>query len=287
MALVITDRAKSLDFPIDSESLIADRSGGQVVGLGKASVQKILKRHGITRVLANEGGRTSRGSMNNMRAYVALLNGMAVDGVLDLDDIENFWIEKVKLFFSAKPFKLKVDLSQGLRAVVRHVLLQAAERQKASTGTHHSGAVMQNLVGAKLDCALGLELLIEHHSFSTSDQQTSRAGDFLIADTAIHVTTSPSEGLILRCRENIEGGLHPIIITGQNSALAAEALATNAGLENRVDIFEVEQFIALNIYELGKFAASGNRAAISQIVKRYNEIIELVETDPSLRIEQA
>ena len=35
--------------------------GGQVFGLGKSAVQSILHRHDITRVLASEGGRTSRG----------------------------------------------------------------------------------------------------------------------------------------------------------------------------------------------------------------------------------
>ena len=50
-------------------------------------------------------------------------------------------------------------------------------------------------------------------------------------------------------------------------------------------MFEVEQFIALNLYELGKFGAEGRRVAVSDFVTRYNEIIEDVETDPSLKIE--
>ena len=50
-------------------------------------------------------------------------------------------------------------------------------------------------------------------------------------------------------------------------------------------MFEVEQFIALNLYELGKFGAEGRRIAVSDFVTRYNEIIEDVETDPSLEIE--
>ena len=53
----------------------------------------------------------------------------------------------------------------------------------------------------------------------------------------------------------------------------------------RIDVFEVEQFIALNLYELGKFAAEGRRVAVGDVVTRYNEIVEEVETDPSLKIE--
>ncbi len=57
----------------------------------------------------------------------------------------------------------------------------------------------------------------------------------------------------------------------------------NAGLADRIDVFEVEQFIALNLYQLGKFGADGRRLAVSDFVTRYNEIIDDVETDPSLK----
>ena len=97
VSLVVTENAKSLDFPIDPEKFLAP-SGGQVQGLGKAAVQTILSRHGIKKTLASEGGRTSRGSINNMRLYVALLNQLHKDNSLDFEIIEKFWIEKVRAF---------------------------------------------------------------------------------------------------------------------------------------------------------------------------------------------
>jgi len=223
--------------------------------------------------------------MNNMRAYVSILNQCHQEGLLDIEEVERFWIERVKLFFAGKPFKLRVDPSQGLKMVVRLVLAQAKERQKESTGTNFAGAVMQHLVGAKLECVLP-EIKLEHHSFSTSDEQTSRAGDFLVGDTAIHVTTAPNDGMLSRCRENIEVGLRPVVITTQKGIAAVDQLAENIGLSNRVDVFEIEQFIALNIYELGKFLASGQRNAVNDIIAKYNEIVETVETDPSLGIKK-
>jgi hypothetical protein len=48
------------------------------------------------------------------------------------------------------------------------------------------------MVGAKLDCALGLGKF-EHNSYSTSDQQSGRSGDFFLGDVAIHVTTAPAK----------------------------------------------------------------------------------------------
>jgi hypothetical protein len=283
VALVITQHASKMGLPLDANCLLTD-AGGQVLGLGRASVQAILKRHGITRVLAAEGGRTSRGSIGNMREYVAFLNDLAKAGSVDLKAVELFWIERVHEFFAGKPFKIRLDSSRSLRTLVRDVIVQAEERQRNSPGMQYAGAILQHLVGAKLDCALGRDVF-NHNSFSTADAQSGRAGDFLIGDVALHVTTSPGEAIIERCRDNINDGYRPIIVTTQRGLSAAEVLSENAGLGERIDVFEVEQFVALNLYELGKFVAEGRRVAVDELVKRYNEIVEEFETDPSLKIE--
>lgn len=283
VALVMTQHARTIGLPLDPGQLLTE-GGGQVLGLGKGAVQSILKRHGITRVLASEGGRTSRGSIGNMREYVAFLNALHAKGAADLDAIEAFWIARVHEFFAAKPFKIRLDASRSLRMLVRDVLAQAEERQKTTPGVYYAGAVMQHIVGAKLDCAIGAGKF-EHNSYSTSDQQSGRAGDFFVGDVAIHVTTSPGEAVIERCRDNINDGFRPLLVTGQRGLTVAEALADNAGLGDRIDVFEIEQFVALNLYELGKFAADGRRIAVSDLVARYNDVIDEVETDPSLKIE--
>lgn len=282
VALVVTQHARK-GLPLNPDELLTE-AGGQVLGLGKGAVQTALNRHGITRVLAAEGGRTSRGSISNMREYVAFLNNLAASGAVDLDAVEEFWIARVHEFFSAKPFKIRLDSSRSLRTLVRDMLVQAEERQRNTPGMQYAGAVLQHLVGAKLDCALGIGSF-EHNSFSTSDAQSGRNGDFFIGDVAIHVTTAPSEALIGRCRDNINDGYRPIIVTTTRGMRVAEGLADNADLGERIDVFEVEQFVALNLYELGKFAAEGRRVAVGDVVKRYNEVIEEVETDPSLKIE--
>lgn len=283
VALVVTQHARDMGLPIDAVKLVTE-GGGQVLGLGKGAVQKVLKRHGISRVLAAEGGRTSRGSLNNMREYVAFLNGLGKKMKVDLDEVEEFWIERVHEFFSAKPFKIKLDASRSLRAVIRDVVAQAEDRQRASSGTHYAGAVLQHLVGAKLECALGRGIL-QHNCFATADAPGGRVGDFFIGDVAIHVTTSPGEGVIEKCRENLNEGLKAVIVTLQKGTTVAEVLAENRGIGDRVDVFEIEQFIALNLYELGKFGAEGRQVAVGELVKRYNEIVDEVETDPGIKIE--
>jgi hypothetical protein len=283
VALVVTQHARTMGLPLDDEKLITE-GGGQVLGLGKGAVQTVLKRHGIDRVLASEGGRTSRGSLQNMRQYVGFLNALESHAEIDLDVIEAFWIDRVHEFFAGKPFKIKLDASKSLRTVVRDVIEQAEERQKTTPGMYYAGAVLQHLVGAKLDCALG-KGSFEHNSFYTADAPGARAGDFLLGDVAIHVTTSPGEGVIERCRENLNDGMRPVLVTIQRGLSVAEGLADNVGLADRIDIFEVEQFVALNVYELGKFASEGRKTAVTDIVGRYNEIVEEFETDPSLKIE--
>ncbi|MDO5625240.1 MAG: DUF4928 family protein [Pseudomonadota bacterium] len=282
VALVVTQHARK-GLPLNKDALLTE-AGGQVLGLSKGAVQAVLNRHGITRVLAAEGGRTSRGSISNMREYVGFLNGLASSGTVDLDAVEAFWIERVHAFFSAKPFKIRLDASRSLRMLVRDTLAQAEERQRNAPGMQYVGAVLQHLVGAKLDCALGVGSF-EHNSFSTSDAQSGRNGDFFIGDVAIHVTTAPGEAVITRCRDNLDDGHRPIIVTTARGLTVAEGLAANADLGERIDVFEVEQFVALNLYELGKFAAEGRRVAVGDVVTRYNEIVEEVETDPSLKIE--
>lgn len=282
VALVVTQHARE-QLPLDASKLVTE-GGGQVLGLGKSAVQAVLKKHGITRVLASEGGRTSRGSLGNMREYVALLNSLHVKRMADLDAIEKFWIARVHEFFAGKPFRIKLDASRGLRAVVGDVLAQAEERQKTTPGTYYAGAVLQHVVGAKLDCALG-EGKFEHNSFSTADAPSARKGDFFIGDVAVHVTTSPSEALLEKCVDNLNDGHRPIIVTTKRGLPLAEGLAQNKSIADRLDVFEVEQFVALNLYELGKFAGEGRRTAVTDLVRRYNEIIDDIETDPSLKIE--
>ena len=291
VALVVTQYARDLGLPLDPSALMTT-GGGQVRGLGRSAVQNVLRRHGILQVLAAEGGRTSRGSIHNMKVYVGLLNRLVSRGNPDLDAIESFWVDRVRQFFAGEPFRLNLRLSQSLSSVVSDLLEQAAKRQANSPGTNLSGAVLQHLVGAKLELALGEGETshqkftggVAHHSVSTADSPTGRPGDFCIGDVAIHVTIAPSEAVIKKCELNIEAGLRPVLVTTRRQGIFACTLADNFGLKKHIDVFDIEQFISLNVYEQGGFSWEGRKQTVSEIVERYNRIIDKVETDPSLRI---
>ena len=102
-----------------------------------------------------------------------------------------------------------------------------------------------------------------------------------------HVTTSPNESLIRKCQINLDRSLRPVIITTQKGLTTVEVLAEQVGIGDRIDVFEAEQFLAGNLYELGKFAQSGRRTTAERLIAEYNSVVEECETDPSLRIEVA
>lgn len=281
--LHITRLAVENDLPLDSETLRTDKEG-QVKGLGKGRVQNILKDHGITRVLAEEGGRTSRGSLGNASDYVSFLNALHEEKQADLAAIEKWWIARVQDYFSGKPFTLKFDPSKSLRSIVSDLLAQAKKRQEENPGTTYAGTVLQHLVGAKLDLILPEEKRVQHHGANVADGPTSRVGDFVLADVAIHVTTTPTEALICKCKANIETGLRPIIVTIAESRAGIESLAKGFGIEGRIDVIEAEQFIATNILEWSNFTNPNQRIELKRLIDAYNIIVEKHETDPSLII---
>lgn len=282
--LHITRLAVDNGLPLNPETLRTEKEG-QVAGLGKGRIQTILKDYGITRVLAEEGGRTSRGSLGNASDYSAFLNDLHKKEMVDLPAIEKWWIARVQDYFNGKPFTLKFDPSKSLRSIVSDLLAQAVKRQKDNPGTTYAGTVLQHLVGAKLDLILPEEKRVAHHGANVADSPTSRAGDFVLDDVAIHVTTAPSEALIRKCKANIEAGIRPIIITIADGRAGVESIAKGFEIEGRIDVIEAEQFIATNILEWSKFSEKLQRTEVMKLISKYNELIEVVETDPSLLIQ--
>lgn len=283
VVVYISRYAKESGLPIDADSLITEGSG-QVLGLGKGAVQRVLNEHGVTQILAEEGGRTSRGSIGAMRNYVAFLNDLHTDGIDSLEEIEAWWIERVKEHFAAKPFRLRFDAAKGFQAIIQDLLAQAKKRQQEATGTMYQGAILQHLVGAKLELSMP-ELTIGHNGFSVADAVSDRSGDFVIDDSIIHITTSPSEAVIRKCQRNLEAGAKPIILTLAEGVTVAKVLAGNAELTGRIDIMDAEQFLAANLHELSLFKISARLMTLEKLVEAYNRIVADNETDPSLRIE--
>ncbi len=286
LMLLITEKALTAGLPLDADSLLTT-SGGQVKGAGKAPVQTILRRFGITKTLAQEGSRTSRGSIANMRNYVMLLNAIhEQDSTLEVKEIQRFWVSKVKVFFDAQPFKLSIDESKTLRHALRALMKVAEDRQRQAGGAMLVRTVMQHLVGAKLEIVFGPGS-VRHHGANESDQDPSRSGDFDIGDASIHVSSHPTESLLEKCKGNIEANKRPIIVTTRERVGAAENNAALFGIEDRVEVIEFEQFLVANLHEHGKFESKQRSLKTGELIAPTTELLTNMKPTQALRSKPA
>ena len=282
-AVLVLTRAFADDtLPIDPEDY-KTRKEGQVRGLGGARVKAILADHGITRTLAKEGGRTNRGNMSLMYAYADLINAIYErDGYVDFEAIEEYWVERVRAYFNSMPFRLGSDAARSMESSIDDLIAQARKRERETPGATYVGTVLQHLVAAKL---LTLVPDVEVHGASSADEQTGRAGDFMVGDVAIHCTTMAGQPLMEKCRANIRAGLRPVVITLRERVGTARGLAEDGGIADRIEVWDIQQFLSTNVYEHGLFDAEARRSTMAAIVMEYNGIIAEHETDPSLMIE--
>ncbi len=279
----LTRIVRSKSFPLNPEDFLTENKG-QVAGLGGDNLKKILKDHGITQILASEGGRTSRGNMGLMMKYVEFLNVLQAEETIDFDAAEAFWAEQVREYFRNQPFTLTADPSRTIGASLDELFEQAKKRQKQNPGTQYLGAVLQHLVGAKLSVILPPDKFQIHGAY-VADSPTDRGGDFVIKNTILHCTTAPGEPLIQKCKANIHAGCLPVIITIFDRVKTALDLAADADLSGRIEVWDIQQFLSTNISEHSLFDGAARNAKLADITEKYNAIIAAVETDPSLRIE--
>ena len=87
------------------------------------------------------------------------------------------------------------------------------------------------------------------------------------------------------CKANLRANQRPVVITTENGRLGFLALAQELAIDEKIEVLEIEQFLTANIYTHSAFAADRRNATIRALLDRYNEIIDTVESDPSLRIE--
>ena len=163
-------------------------------------------------------------------------------------------------------------------------LFSQAGKIQINLGNHQfRETLLRHLVGSILDLILGTGA-IEHHGFSIVNHSTERSADFHVNNVAIHVTTHPTEALILKAVSNLKAGLKPLIITPTDGVSGANYLLKGTEWADRVDVLDVAQFLTANVYERSLFQAGKCQVTLKGIIQRYNEIVAECETDPVLRI---
>lgn len=287
-AIAVTNHLRST-FPL-SASEVATES--QIRGQSGAAVQRVLRQFGETRRFLSEAGRTSRGSREagielarelSFAGFTAGFDGLDGQGRENAIDLLQGWLVALcgTEYFDRQRLSAElIDPNRPARVAIASIMQAAIER-----GGNAAGAVAQHLVGAKLSLRFPNEN-VGRDNYTTADQQTARAGDFQIGDTAFHVTMSPSEDLFRnRCVANIRDGFRPVVVVPEARVAGAAQLADLAGLDDRVEVLSIESFVGLNVEEMASFRTSIVRGGLRALLNTYNERIRQIETNPSLQVD--
>jgi hypothetical protein len=185
-------------------------------------------------------------------------------------------IKEIQELFSGQPIKIKCDREQSPAAWVDSILVAAALRS--------CGVVERYLIGATLQ-QRHPDIVIPNHPSHAGDVQTGRSGDFPLQDISYHVTATDGKEAVERCRQNIGAGVHPVLLLPKRYVDKAGVYAEIAGIQNRLSILAIEDFMAQNIIEMSTQQQRDFFSTLKAIVEEYNRRLEKVETDLSLKID--
>ncbi len=280
-ALVVLERLRT-KCELSIEGHLAE-GGAQIAGLNLSSLRKILRRFGESRQFPSEGGRTNRGNNRAIRLLLESLSqaGFAAlsktDRVRLLDEFQGFLVESLDAYYALERVCFAFDRSKPPRNVIADILAAAQQRNQG-------GPVAQHLVGAKLAIRFP-HLTVGNSSYSAADEQSGRAGDYHVGNTAFHVTVAPNMGHVKRCAQNVKDGLSAVVLVVDSKLTAARALLETESLQSKVVAESLESFVGQNLSELAEFAPAKFAAQLAGLLQEYNRRVAEVETDDSLLIE--
>jgi hypothetical protein len=279
-ALVVLERLKE-NYDLDINSHLT-KGGGQIRGASGDALRKILAQFGETRRYIKEGGRTSRGTMGNIANMLNSLRRLNIDQKstrkrnIIITGLQGFLADKVREFFNRQRLEVIYDPSISTWQSIHNLLIKARE-------AHKDGPVAEYLVGAKLQLRFP-DVQVRNSSFSTADDQLGHPGDFLVGDTAFHVTISPMFGVYEKCKRNIENGFRVYLIVPEGRIAAARENAEEVA-PGKITVQSIESFVSQNIEELSNFSKERLAHGFYRLLKTYNERVDDVEVDKSMLIE--
>lgn len=247
-------------------------------------IQGILKRFGEDRILSKEGGRTTSSTVSAADALFPQLN--AIDELADMADgersqiidlLQKWLAARATEYLDQKKIEVEINTSKPTSFIVKGILDAAGAK---------AGAVAQHLVGAKLEVRLnGTGIQVENHGYTTADEMLKRPGDFLVNDAVFHVTMSPMQPVVDKCRNNLTAGYKPYLLVPDVYVDVARGLARMGDAEANISIITIEQFVGQNMDEMSSFSRQQVGSMFRHLLETYNERVKQVETDPSLQIE--
>ncbi|RYU89366.1 DUF4928 domain-containing protein [Mucilaginibacter terrigena] len=279
-ALVVLNRLQA-EYILDFNEHVAD-GGMQIRGASGSAVSAILKNFGEDRPFAKEGGRTNRGGPSEVKELLLALSHLQLDQLNKhernsiLIDMQSFLVERVKDYHNRQKIRLLFNPDLSTWYIIHNLLQISIEEGKA-------GYIAQHLIGAKLQLRFP-NIEISNQSASTADMQTNRPGDFLIGQTAFHVTVAPMPAVFEKCKYNITQGYKPFLIVPDSKLIGARQNAEQF-CQQQIAVESIESFVSQNIEEISGFNKNVLGLTIKDLVKIYNRRVDSTETDKSLMIE--
>lgn len=294
-ALVVLSQLESGDWAFnaldeaistDVEQFFGMRS---IRGHTASRIANVLRDHGRQDLTpsgaAGEQGRTSTGTKIAGLNLIALIRD-SLDGASDLDGqgsalVAHLYSEVLDLLTQhAELGGIEIDYRDN-------ETISSFIKRLAETKVSNPGALLQHLVGAKLELRYqGTDVPLAHNSASTADIQTGRLGDFEIGGAVFHVTKTPTPDHIKKAVANARSGRKTYILT--TAVASAEQVARENFDDNvlsRIEIFALDQFIAQNLDEIAVFSKAQAVNQLQQLIERYNALVERWEGDKSLIIQ--
>jgi hypothetical protein len=233
-------------------------------------------------MLNAEGGRTTRGTVPAAERCMSSINQVAGLSGLDaaqrsvlVDELQRWLAGKAREYLNRERLLVTVNLDRLSTQIIGDILDAAGVKR---------GAVAQHIVGAKLAVRFP-NRTIENHSYTTADQQLGRAGDFLIGNTVFHVTIAPMHPLVEKCRQNLQQGYRVVVLAPAPRVLEAQGIFSTSLPASGVWVTSIESFVGQNIEELSEFTRTELVRQMKALLVKYNERVQVVETDPSSMIE--
>jgi hypothetical protein len=277
VGIVVLDHLRN-KCPMEPSDVLSARGE---IKVARSGLSAILEKYGIpTRYLKEVT--TRAGHQDGQRLLEAFGYGQTLSVLPDAKRHEYliFAIEMLaqmaKEWLNRQHLKVNCDRQLAPAKWVGNILLEAKGRS--------GGKVEQHLVGAKLE-RRHPDVDIPNNPSHAGDAQTRRPGDFIVGSTAYHVTAAPGSAVVEKCATNLTVGLHPVLLVPRDQTDKARHIAEDQGIAERMTIFAIEDFIALNIIELSKGEQEVFVTVLKSIVAAYNRRLEAVETDLSLKIE--
>lgn len=128
------------------------------------------------------------------------------------------------------------------------------------------------------------DIELDHRPVLVAGESAVTHSNFVIDKTLIFVTVDPGLLFIREYKAMIAHGYRIVIITPSEKVFTVQAYCEEEKVNERIDIFSVEEFLVINLYRLSGFSSQRRAVTIEQLITRYNTIIEACETDQSLKI---